>query len=137
MGNKISMDKVAQVKNSSLIIYCGKVGAKEREVVPIEIQLAEELSKIPEKSRTLRMDSVMSRVIKQYPSGSIFEGLDVLFNPSYKIDVLKLLIGQRKTHNFGIVWPGILHDNSLIYSEPEYKDYKKYEISNYDITCVI
>ena len=70
MGNKISIDNIEQINNSSLIIYCGRTGIKEKAAVPIEIQLAEELSRFPERNRTLRMDFVMSKIIKLYHSDS-------------------------------------------------------------------
>lgn len=61
----------------------------------------------------------------------------MLFNPEYKIDVLRLLIDANKKHPFKVLWAGSYEDGRLIYSEEGLADYKTYEINDYDIVCVV
>ena len=60
----------------------------------------------------------------------------VMFNPEYKVDVLKILIAARKRKRYSVIWPGRLEDGKLIYAEEGYPDYKVFNIADYDITCV-
>ena len=43
----------------------------------------------------------------------------------------------NKRHPFSLVWSGRYDDNRLLYSEEDLADYKAYEISDYDIVCVV
>ena len=74
-----------------------------------------------------------------FSSCGIEEGglIDVMFNPAYKIDVLKVLVSAYKQKPYSLVWPGIYSDGKLMYSEEGYPDYRVYEIQDYDIMCVI
>ncbi|MBR0418121.1 MAG: BREX-3 system P-loop-containing protein BrxF [Erysipelotrichaceae bacterium] len=137
MGTIISEEKLAVQKNVSLIIYCNNGSVFSNGAKDIGLEIANKLMKISERNRTLKIASIMSDIVKGYPSDTTFTGLDVLFNPCYQIDVLQLLINIRKQHNFRIIWPGTLADNHLIYSEEGYKDYARFDINKYDITCIM
>ena len=67
----------------------------------------------------------------------IIKDIDVLFNPEYKVDVLKILTEARKRKRYSVIWPGRCENGKLIYGEEGYLDYRTYDIENYDITCVI
>ena len=60
-----------------------------------------------------------------------------MFNPEYKVDVLKILMAAEKEKHPSVIWPGRCENGKLIYSEEGYPDYKTYDIETYDITCVI
>ena len=137
MGRIIDLETKKTITNSSLIIYCQKKYESTFNAVSIGIEVASELKKVPYKNRTLKIESVLSETIKRHSSNTIFSDLDVLFNPCYEIDVVALLVELRKNNSFEIIWPGIIQDDNLVYSEPQYKDYKKYDINKYDILCVI
>ena len=42
-----------------------------------------------------------------------------------------------KRRNYSIVWPGILKGNNLVYADYGYQDYKSYNITDYNVICVI
>jgi hypothetical protein len=67
----------------------------------------------------------------------IIKDIDVMFNPDYKVDVLKILIAARKRKRYSVIWPGRFENGKLIYSEEGYADYKTYNLADYDVTCVI
>ena len=60
-----------------------------------------------------------------------------MFNPVYKVDVIRILMEANKRHPFTLIWSGRYDDGRLIYSEEDLADYKTYEISDYDIVCVV
>ncbi len=137
MGTIVSGERLPVQKNATLIIYCNNGKAFSNDSKDISLEIANKLIEIPEKTRTLKITNTISNIIEEYPDETIFKGLDVLFNPSYQINIIKVLTNIRKQHNFKIIWPGTFADNHLIYSEEGFKDFAKFNIDNYDITCII
>ena len=76
-------------------------------------------------------------MLQNLPKQPIVKDIDVLFNPVYKVDVMKMLVSAYKKEHFSLVWPGNYADGKLTYSEEGYPDYRVYEINDYDIMCVI
>lgn len=99
-------------------------------------ELAEKLISIRPRMRSIQMEKCLVDVLKKLPNNAVVKNVDVLFNPGYKIDVLKVLITAYKQHPFSLIWPGTMYDGKLVYSEEGYPDYHVYEISDYDIICI-
>lgn len=66
----------------------------------------------------------------------IVDNIDILFNPEYSIDILGCLIQLGRNRNLIVIWPGEYDSESLTYASPDYEDYKKYSVKNYDIICL-
>ena len=60
-----------------------------------------------------------------------------MFNPDYKVDVLKIMMDACKRKYFSIVWPGKYEDGKLFYSEEGYPDFKVFRVEEYDVTCIV
>lgn len=118
------------------IVFCYSDEELDKKAVGLNLSLSKELITIEPQNRSFRLESCLQRVLSALPEGSIIKDFDVLFNPAYKIDVLKVLIDLCKVKNFDIIWPGSHDYSRLIYAEEGYDDYKTYNISDYDITCV-
>lgn len=99
--------------------------------------LALELIKVNPKRRSLRMTRIIFNVLSDLPKGSVIKDFDVVFNPAYDIDVLKIFIEIRKNLSFEIIWPGEIENGKLIYGQKECEDYKIYDLEKYDVTCII
>jgi len=54
-----------------------------------------------------------------------------------RVDVIRILVEANKRHPFSLVWSGRYDDNRLLYGEEDLADYKAFEISDYDIVCVV
>ena len=54
--------------------------------------------------------------------------IDVLFNPGYTVDVMKVLISAYKQRPFRLIWSGTYVGGKLIYSEEGNYDYKTYDL---------
>ena len=87
--------------------------------------------------RSMKLGQIFNTVLDQYPEGVVIKDIDVMFNPKYQVDVLKILSEARKRKRYSVVWPGRCEEGKLIYGEEGYPDYKVFEIENYDVTCVI
>ncbi|WP_334196208.1 BREX-3 system P-loop-containing protein BrxF [Muricomes intestini] len=139
MGEVIKFDDLKREQNmiSRLLVYWKKIRQMSVSPVSISKPLSEELLKISPKNRSMRLSSCFRTVLSQYPDDVVIEGIDVMFNPAYQVDVLRILTETRKNKSYSVVWPGKYENGLLIYSEQGYPDYKTYEVRNYDITCVI
>ena len=99
-------------------------------------ELADELLACKPNRRSMKLEQIFNKVLDKYPDGVTVKDIDVMFNPEYQVDVLKILIEARKRKKYSVIWPGRFEDGKLIYAEEGYSDYKVYEIANYDITFV-
>ena len=118
------------------IIYC--VTSKEMaDAMSINKMLAEELIKVRKNRRTVQMERCFNQVILGLPDGAVIKDFDVLFNPDYQVDVLKIFVTACKQKTFSVLWPGRLEDGKLFYAEEGFSDYKVYNIGDYDITCIV
>jgi hypothetical protein len=61
---------------------------------------------------------------------------EILFNPRYEIDALRLFIELARRNKLIIRWSGTTDGDTLIYSELGFDDYKRYRISDYDVVIV-
>lgn len=120
---------------SRLLVYF-KVLQKMMEPMSVSKELADGLLACKENRRSMKLEQIFNTVLDKYPDGVTIKDIDVMFNPAYKVDVLKILIAARKRKRYSVIWPGRFEDGKLIYGEEGYLDYKVYNIADYDITCV-
>jgi len=145
MGIKSSIyeiEKILKTYNDYLIISLVdletiKTKFKDFKVIELGQVLSKELTKINKDKRNLEVVKTMGCIFSEIDvSGIIVTNIDILFNPSYRLDIIKLFIQLSRNKTVIVQWPGKLESNNLVYSEPKYEDYKKYEINNYNIICL-
>ena len=138
MGTIIKNSMVdAESGTYRLLIYCNAPPNIKDNAVSINKLLAEKLLQLKPTRRTLKIEECFNNIIAELPEKTFINGVDVMFNPKYKIDVLRILIEANKRHPFSLVWPGTFDGSKLVYSEEALLDYKTFEISDYDIVCVV
>ncbi len=137
MGTVIEYRRVSDEESmiSRLLVYF-KVLQKMMEPMSVSKELADGLLACKENRRSMKLEQIFNTVLDKYPDGVTIKDIDVMFNPAYKVDVLKILIAARKRKRYSVIWPGRFEDGKLIYGEEGYLDYKVYNIADYDITCV-
>lgn len=121
---------------SRLLIYM-KAIQKMHEPRSVSKPLAEALLACKPNRRSMKLEQIFNNVLDTLPDGVVIKDIDVMFNPDYKVDVLKILMASRKRKRYSVIWPGRCEEGKLIYGEEGFPDYKTYNIENYDITCVI
>jgi len=140
MGIEIEIEKL-QMENETalarLLVYYRAVAKTKTEAISMSKPLAEAILACNEKRRSMKLEQIFNTVLDKYPDYVVIKDIDVLFNPSYQVDVLKILTETYKRKKYSVIWPGTKEDGKLIYGEEGYPDYKIYEIKNYDITCII
>lgn len=136
MGTIVCENEIANEAMLSrlLVYYKALKGINEPKSIGKEI--ADELLGCKPERRSMKLEQIFNMVLDRYPDGVTITDIDVMFNPEYQVDVLKILIAARKRKKYGVIWPGRFEDGKLIYAEEGYPDYKVYEIANYDITFV-
>ena len=73
------------------------------------------------------------------PDGVVIKDIDVLFNPDYQVDVLKILMAARKRKRYSVIWPGRCEDGKLIYKnflhQMDAIEYIKDNLKDGDVIC--
>lgn len=138
MGTIIELSRLPDEATiaSRLLVYM-KAIQKLHEPRSVSKPLAEALLECKPNRRSMKLEQIFNAVLDTLPDGVVIKDIDVLFNPNYKVDVLKILMASRKRKRYSVIWPGRFEDGKLIYGEEGFPDYKIYNIENYDITCVI
>lgn len=137
MGTTIEARNLAARQELFRLLIYVKADAVQDKAISVNKSVAEQLLKLKPSRRTMQLEKCFLKAIASLPEESVIKDIDVLFNPDYKVDVIKLLISANKQRAFSIIWPGEFRDGKLIYSEENYPDYKSFPISDYDIYCVI
>lgn len=139
MGTEIRYQDFLNISTTTnrLLLYYKKIQELQHQPVSISKRLAEKLLDIRPRRRSMRLEQCLNEVLSELPDGVIVRDFDVMFNPDYQVDVLKILTEARRHKEYSAIWPGEKKDGKLIYGEEGYPDYKTYEIENYDITCII
>ena len=120
-----------------LLIYSKAISEIASQATAVNKPIAAELVDLKPNRRTMQLEKCFMKVLDTLPDQPVIKDIDVLFNPAYKVDVMKMLSSAYKQKKFSLVWPGNYSDGKLIYSEEGYPDYRVYEIKDYDIMYVI
>jgi len=62
---------------------------------------------------------------------------EMLFDPRYELDVLRLFIEISRKNRLIVKWCGKGTEDYLTYAKQGYVDYKQYKVSDYDVAIVI
>ena len=103
----------------------------------LNIKLAEALLKIPQSQRSRKANDEIMKIVSECHDPTFLEDYEILFDPRYDIDAIKVFIEISRRQKVVVKWCGRLNGNSLEYAAPGYKDYHSFRIQDYDITCVI
>ena len=136
------IDKVLNTYNDFLIVDLLPIETiknkfKDFEIVSLGQALSLKLIQIDHNIRNAEVEKVTKSIFSEINSNKlIVTDIDILFNPLYKLDIIKLFMQLSTNKKVIVQWPGRLDSNNFVYSEPKYEDYKKYEIKNYNIICL-
>lgn len=119
------------------VIYCNPDDQLLEMSVSISVQLASKLASVKTTRRSMRLEQFFQQVLMSLPENPVIRDFDVMFNPEYEVDLLRIMCSVARTKPFRVIWPGKYEDGKLIYAEDGYADYKVFDIKQYDVTCVI
>lgn len=119
------------------IIYCYFDNTRFSNAISLNCIIAEKLSVITPRQRTRRLSACFEEILKTLPDNVVIKDFDVMFNPDYKVDVLKIMVDVCKRKPFSIIWPGKCEDGRLFYAENGYPDFKVFSVEEYDVICIV
>lgn len=138
MGSSITQQQYLALTNMyRLVIFTTDAYEQKADAVSVNKRLAEELRKLKPTRRTMQLEKCFNKILDSLPEKVVIKDIDVMFNPAYRVDVIRILVEANKRHPFSLVWSGRYDDNRLLYGEEGLADYKAFEISDYDIVCVV
>lgn len=143
-----SIIKLSSINNDIIgklmppIIFCISeekltVFTKEYQVISINGILSRRLLQYEPDKCNLFIADEFDEIISNIDGPILIKDFEILFDPQLQIDVLRLFILANRKKRIAILWCGKYKTGKLIFAEPEYKDYKSYNIKDYDISCIV
>ena len=141
---KYNFDLDLVKRNRSLVVICMKYDEflkykeiKDLSIINLGLDLSLVLKEHPVESRNSKVIDELNNIFARAQTEHILvKNLDILFNPEYKLNVLKYFINLSRNRQIFLEWPGKLKNRELEYSEINYSDYQKYNIDNYKIALI-
>ncbi|OHW63403.1 hypothetical protein EUAN_02670 [Andreesenia angusta] len=106
------------------------------EEVSLNRVLSERLLAFEKEKRAIHILNEIEEIFNNSGELIFITDFEMLFNPDYKIDILKLFIKLSRKKKVMVLWPGVYENEALKFAELGYQDYKSYRIKDYDITCI-
>lgn len=104
--------------------------------ISIGILLSDTLQNVSETSRAERLEDCFNSILPQIGDVSLCH-IDILFDPAWYLDVLRLLQLAARNRLVYLVWPGTINGKVLSYAQPGFDDYKTFDINNYIDTYIV
>lgn len=146
MGSKVkcSLTVIENIaKSNAPIILCNlskrylnNVLELSNETISLNLRLAQNLLKFQVDERADVVQNEVMTILTENRSSLLIKDFEMLFDPRYKVDVVKLISEVSRLRKVIALWPGIISENNLIYANAESPDYQVCNINNYDIICV-
>lgn len=145
MGYTVKLESLNKDKLDRLlapIVFCADESkvttyTKGYNILSINEILSKKLLVYDEDKRNLIVEDELNKIIENSVEPLLIKDFEMLFNPEYQIDVLKLFIMANRKNKISVLWSGRYEEGKLLFAEPGYIDYKSYNVSDYDISCII
>ena len=112
-----------------------KISQHGYQQIRLNIELSKALLAFPPQERPVQIESVVKTIIPIHNAVLISE-FEMLFDPRYRIDVLKLFCERAKSSRIAVIWPGAVENRKLSYGQPDDPDYNLFYGDNYQIRIV-
>ena len=99
-------------------------------------ELSFSLMTIPNEKRLVSVQQETQKIISGAGPAVLLSDFEMLFDPRYKLDVLKLFCELARTTRLAVKWSGIINEDAFEYAEPQYTDHQIFKLANYTVICV-
>ena len=113
-----------------------KINESNYHILSVNSLLSKELIQYHQDERIEKVEDSFRSLIKPYEYVLITD-FEMLFDPRYKLNVLKLFCDIARFNKICVKWPGKYTDGNLTYAEIEDLDYHKYDCSMYQVHIVL
>ena len=115
-------------------VYKRLESAKYKEF-QLNTQVSKALLDYSQGERPTKVEAVFKKTLNT-DSPILITDFEMLFDPRYEIDVIKLFCDKARITNVAVKWPGKYINGKLTYAEPEDPDYHEYDCNAYQIRIV-
>ncbi len=146
MGSKVKcslpvIESIAKSNAPTIICnlskrYLNNMFEISNETISLNLILAQNLLKFQVDERADVVQNEVMNILTESKTSLLLKDFEMLFDPSYKIDVVRLIYEVSRLRKTIALWPGTLSENNLVYANAESPDYQVCNINNYDIICV-
>ncbi|SNT21646.1 hypothetical protein SAMN05446037_10546 [Anaerovirgula multivorans] len=134
---RIRMKNIPVISCVPVVELCKIYNFEEVTTVDLGLELSSTLKEISIDKRYDSVQKGLDNIFRNLNSNSLMVvNIDILFNPSYKLNVLKYFINLARTKMVLVHWPGEIKGNVLQYSQINYADYVRYDLQDYGIACI-
>ena len=116
--------------------YLNSIFEISEETISLNLILAQNLLKFNADERTEMVHQEALNLLTQSVTPLLLKDFEMLFDPRYNIDVLRLITEVSRKRKIIAIWPGVLDKDNLVYADAESPDYHVFNINHYDIICV-
>lgn len=139
--NRTDIDSMARSNMPTIICnlskrYLNSIFEISDETISLNLILAQNLLKFNADERTEMVHQEALNLLTQSVTPLLLKDFEMLFDPRYKIDTVKLITEVARRRKIIALWPGVLNENDLVYANVDASDYQAFSIKNYDIICV-
>lgn len=106
-------------------------------IVSVNEPLSQIMKEYEFHERCYFIEQEFQNIIQQYEQSLILKDYEMLFDPSYQLNVFKVFVNANRKKQLAVLWNGKHDYRRIWFAEPEYLDYKSYVISDYDVSCII
>ena len=99
-------------------------------VIQLNVPVSKALLEYPSDERPTRVEMVFKKTLNT-DSSVLITDFEMLFDPRYEIDVIKLFCDKARITNVAVKWPGKFTNGKLTYAEPGDPDYHEYGCDTY------
>lgn len=103
----------------------------------LNVAMAGALLGFPQSQRSQKAHDEVMKIVRQRHTPTFLEHYEILFDPRYGIDAIKVFTELSRYQRAVIKWCGTLNGSALEYATPEYRDFHSFRIHDYNITCFI
>lgn len=109
-------------KTELLRAYAQKTGTP---YIPAGGPIAERLLATPSRFRDTEAGNALAELCPG-PGPFLLDNLELLFDPSLKLDTYRLLTGLARTKTVVAAWPGSFQDGALTYASPGHREHRSF-----------
>lgn len=100
-------------------------------LINLNRDLSEVLLDVPHRQRPLRAHKAVGDIVDEvFGDVVLFDHIDILFNPSLRLDALALLKGLSRNRTIAAAWPGTARGGRLLHAEEWHPEYQNHPIED-------
>ena len=124
------------VQQGLFILLAEKRIPKDQPVVNLGQVLSTKLCSIQLADRLSSIARILSEILVDYPAVTLTH-IELLFTPSFELDVIRTLLAQCRNRKICIVWRGAIIDGKLYYATPEHPEFYECDTNPLQDTYIV